>query len=196
MQPQMQPISHRGHSGSEGQSQRQRGRGSHRVHRSYAAQRVLAPQRQLSPHRLLVVVHRPEGVQLRGEGLAHSHSSSLSSSQRVTQRQRVTHRLGISPAVTLPRTVIESISLISEGCRRIRSGAFVLSLLRSGFQRSESSMLTVGSSLGSRWRSTTPNVSWASGSARTRDYTGVLSECQQGESLYSRSLRRTLDCVR
>ena len=66
--------------GSEAKAERQ---GGHSPHHSYAAQRILALQRQLSPHRLLVVVHGPKGVLFRGEGLAHSHSSRLSSSQRV-----------------------------------------------------------------------------------------------------------------
>ena len=71
--------------------------------------------------------HGPEGVQLRGKGLTRSRSS----------RQRVTHRLGISPEVTVPQSPTWLISLISEGCRRTRSGNFDLSLLRSCFRSRE-----------------------------------------------------------
>jgi len=123
-------------------------------------------------------------VQFRGEGLALSRSS----------RQRVTLSQEINPEVTVPQSLTWLISLTPEGCRHTRSGNFDLSFLRLGFQSRESTTLTAGSTLGYKWRSTTPTVSWASCSASTGDSTGDLSEWQQGESLYSRSLRCTQDC--
>lgn len=58
-------------------TQRQRDRGSQRTHHSYAANGVLVAQRQPSPHRLLALVHGPEGEQFRGEVLALSRNSRL-----------------------------------------------------------------------------------------------------------------------
>ena len=49
----------------------------------------------------------PRECSSEAEGLARSHNS----------RQRVTHRLGISPEVTVPQRLTWLISLTSEGCR-------------------------------------------------------------------------------